>query len=168
MTPERRDRRQGDVRDEPCLVACVAERKVQVRLRRHVEQRSLDRCESPFEAPVKPLRGAYIVALPCAGLKNQIVGVGAPWEVLPKIGHEGLQRGPRWPDPAPELLAPPFLREEPACPDKTEQVESPLWLDGVMSAPECRIQLDRRDLGLEPNHAVGPALCGARRRHDAV
>src|SRR5947199_6851210 len=38
MTPERRNRREGDVRNEPRLVARVGEWKIEVCLRRHVEQ----------------------------------------------------------------------------------------------------------------------------------
>src|SRR5882672_7173012 len=75
VSPQRWNRDERDTWDELRLEPRVANREVEVGLRRHVEHRYGDRAERPLHVAVEAGRRADVVALPRARLQNQIVGV---------------------------------------------------------------------------------------------
>ena len=62
-------------RQELVLVAGVAHREIQVGLARHVEHARLDRAQRLLVVAAEPGRVADVVALPGAGLRDEVVGV---------------------------------------------------------------------------------------------
>src|SRR6185503_18520001 len=112
MTPQRRDRRELDAADELALVARVAERKVQIRLARHVEQRNLNGAQRLLVIAVEAGRVADVVPLPGARLRDQVVRVAHGVAAGPLLDH----RVDALPSRLEQLASPPFLREHPAGP----------------------------------------------------
>src|SRR6201999_3313464 len=68
--PERRDRSEGHLPDPLALLPRVTHRKVEVRLRGHVQDRDRDGPERLLGAPVEPWRGPDVVLLPGAHLED--------------------------------------------------------------------------------------------------
>src|ERR1700722_20829377 len=76
VSPERRNRHQGDSGNERRLIPRVADGEVEIGLRGHVEKRNLDGAECALHVSVETRSGSYVVLLPGARLQNVIVGIG--------------------------------------------------------------------------------------------
>src|SRR4029079_511259 len=111
VAPERWYGRERHAADERLLVACVGDRKIQVRFRRHVQAARLDRTKRALDIAAEPWSRADIVPLPGSRLQDVVVGVGrkALAERLPHV----LERRPRRRARFPQLAPPPLLRIEP-------------------------------------------------------
>src|SRR5512137_1852542 len=132
MSPQRWNHRNGAMRDESCLVTHIGYREVQIRLRGHVEHGYLDGAQRRLDVAVERWCSADVVFLPGTHLQDEIVGVRARNEIgAEMLNHlvEGLAESGCG---APQFLAPPLLREQPAGPHHAECRDSPCRLYRVI------------------------------------
>src|SRR5579885_2750667 len=92
MSPQRWNGHETHGRHELRLVLRVAEREVEIRLRRHVEKGHLDGTERTLDVAPEPWRRPDIVLLPGPRLQDHVVRVRARKEVAAKGLHVLLER----------------------------------------------------------------------------
>ena len=167
MSPERRNRNERHTRDELRLEPRVADREIEVGLRRHVQHRRGDRAQRALDVAVEPRRRADVVALPGARLQDEIVRVVVGEERPAPIFDLLLERAIRRVG-LPHLTAPPLLRIQPAEPDHAVRFDALAGRRRVVAAVERRVRGERGDLSFEPHDAMRPRFRRARRRDNAV
>nr|GFC87434.1 hypothetical protein [Tanacetum cinerariifolium] len=111
-------------------------------------------CFGLFHVAAHAGRGAHVVVLPGAHLGNEVVGVGPGDEVRAVVIQHLLEGGVGLFVAAPQLFAPPLLREKPARPDGGEGFEALGGRRGVVTIVESGIGGEGRNLALEAHHAV--------------
>src|SRR5581483_9330435 len=168
VSPQRGYRYERAVWNECGLVPRIAQRKVKVGLRGHVQDLCLDRTQGRLDVARERRRIAHIVALPRAHLQDQVVRIRARdefrAEVLEHLWEGAAERGIR----APQLPAPPFLREQPPGPDHCKGLQSLFGRSAVVAALEGRIGGQGRNLPLQTHDSMTVGLCRARGRNDTV
>ena len=75
MPPERRDRQQRHARYELRLVLRIGQREVEIRFRRHVEERDRDGSQRLFDIAIEARRSADIMLLPGVRLQDVVVRI---------------------------------------------------------------------------------------------
>ena len=167
VSPERGDGDELDFRDEFGFVLRVFEGEVEVGGGGHVEDGDLDRGEGLFCIAVETGRVLpTLLDSQVRALQDVVVGVGV--EAFAEAEHVLLEGGARRGGGAPQLLAPPLLRVEPAGPDHAEGFEALFGLGGVVAVVEGGVGGEGGDLAFEADDAVAVGFGGAAGGDDAV
>lgn len=158
VSPQRRNRHQRHTGDKGGFISCVTNWKIQVRFRRHVQNRNLNRFQCALHVAPKSRRSPNVVLFPCPHLQNQIVGVRAGDEIGAKAIQYLLERALPLGFFAPQLSPPPLLREKPPRPHHAKRFQPLLGLFRIVPIRKQRVRCQCRNLPFDSHYPMRIAL----------